>query len=100
MQSNQQVIAGGAIQALNTITQALPTNGTSPLATSNATQVPMTPASPMQAFAPAALAVINPNAYQQPVAYAPRPFYKDKTLMAGLGVGLVLVGFAIWRLRR
>jgi hypothetical protein len=62
-----------AVIPLTNPAQALPTNGSDPLATSDAQDVSTTPASPMQYTPAAALAVMDPNQYQQPQVLAPPP---------------------------
>ncbi len=96
--TNQQVAVGGAVQALNTITQQLNSQPITALSTSAAQALPLTPWGALPAQGQAPLAVINPNQYMPPIVYA-QPFYKNTWLMAGVGAGLLLVGFTLFKLR-
>lgn len=84
-----------AVTTLTTPMEALPTNGSDPLATSDAQPVPLSPASPMQAITSAALAVMNPNQYQAPtpVAVVPTPKNASNT---GLFVAAGVAALALW----
>ncbi len=96
--TNQQAVAGGAVQVLNTITQQLNSPAITALSTSAAAALPLTPWGALPVNGQQPLAVINPNAYQVPVVYA-RPFYHNVGLMVGMGVGLLAVGFTLFKLR-
>lgn len=93
-----QIAVGGAVQALNTITQQLNSPPITALTTSAAQALPLTPWGALPAQGQQPLAVINPNAYQVPVVYA-KPFYQNVWLMAGVIGGLGLVGLTLFKLR-
>ncbi len=96
--TSQQVAVGGAVQALNTITQQLNSPAITALSTSAAAALPLTPWGALPVNGASPLAVINPNAYGVPIVYA-QPFYKNVGLMVGMGVGLLAVGFTLFKLR-
>jgi hypothetical protein len=95
--TDSQAVQAGAIQILNTITQALPTGGSQALATTNAVPVPTNPMSPLQVIPAQPLAVVNPNQYSAPGAYpAPKPFYKNPYVIAPAAVGLIGLGMILF----
>jgi len=98
--TNSQATQSAAMQFLNTVTQALPTNGAGPLVTAGAVGVPMTPASMLQVLSPQPLAVMNANQYQVPVPPLRRPLYRNPFVLGPAAlIGLGLIGFLIWKRR-
>lgn len=77
---------------LTTNTDALPTNGPTPLATTSATDVPTTPSDPMTFSAPVPLAVVDPNSIPTApppvvtVAATPKSNSNTKLLLIGAGL--------------
>lgn len=91
MPSESSIAQNGAMTFLNTVVQALPTNGSTPLVSNGAVAIPTTPASALQVLAPQALAIMNPNQYQQGVP-APVPVYKRPTVVVPVVLGVLSLG--------
>lgn len=96
--NNTQAVAGGAMTMLNTISTQLNSPAMTAVTGAAAAVLPMTPWGALPAQGQQPLAVINPNQYQVPYVYA-RPFYKNTWLMAGVGLGLLAVGFTLFKFR-
>ena len=91
MPAESTIAQNGVMTFLNTVTQALPTNGATSLVSNGAVAIPTTPASALQVIAPQALAIMNPNQYQQgvraPVAMYKRPVVIVPVVLGVLGIG-------------
>lgn len=95
-----QVVSDGVIRSLNNSAQSLPTNGVQPLATTQATALPNTPASPISYNSVQPLVVMGSRALLQDEPMPPPPTFFERNKPLLITGGVLLAFIALSRLKK